>query len=193
MQAASCLWEEEYQGEYCRLIRVSVIIVGYVRFRLKLNLEAILESKAILLQKICSGHQNERIALRLCQPKFVKKLDCLFFFHFMQYSYRVCNPCGRKIRNLGQFYQFIKTANTSTARTPVKSSKHTLDTSDKASPAWRKLKSVRVNSRTAKSPSIEGSTLATKVKSRKSLSFSLLEKIKNLKALFSLILTSKEV
>ena len=196
MQAASCLWEEEYQGEYCRLIRVSVIIVGYVRFRLKLNLEAILESKAILLQKICSGHQNERIALRLCQPKFVEKLDCrffFFFFHFMQYSYRVCNPCCRKIRNLGQFYQFIKTANTSTARTPVKSSKHTLDTSDKASPAWRKLKSVRVNSRTAKSPSIEGSTLATKVKSRKSLSFSLLEKIKNLKALFSLILTSKEV
>ena len=195
MQAASCLWEEEYQGEYCRLIPVSVIIAGYVRFRLKLNLEAILESKAILLQKICSGHQNERIPLRLCQPKFVKKLDCrfFFFFHFMQYSYRVCNPCCRKIRNLGQFYQFIKTANTSTARTPVKSSKHTLDTSDKASPAWRKLKSVRVNSRTAKSPSIEGSTLATKVKSRKSLSFSLLEKIKNLKALFSLILTSKEV
>ena len=78
MQAASCLRE----GEYCRLIRVSVIIVGYVRFRLKLNLEAILESKAILLQKICSGHQNERIALRLCQPKFVKKLDCRFFFSF---------------------------------------------------------------------------------------------------------------
>ena len=122
MQAASCLWEEEYQGEYCRLIRVSVIIVGYVRFRLKLNLEAILESKAILLQKICSGHQNERIALRLCQPKFVNKLDCrfFFFFHFMQYSYRVCNPCGRKIRNLGQFYQFIKTANTSKANTPVR-------------------------------------------------------------------------
>ena len=46
MQAASCLRE----GEYCRLIRVSVIIVGYVRFSLKLNLEAILERKAILLQ-----------------------------------------------------------------------------------------------------------------------------------------------
>ena len=45
----------------------------------KLNLEAILESKAILLQKICSGHQNERIALGLCQPKFVKKLDCRLF------------------------------------------------------------------------------------------------------------------
>ena len=46
MQTASYLRE----GEYCRLIRVSVIIVGYVRFRLKLNLEVILESKAILLQ-----------------------------------------------------------------------------------------------------------------------------------------------
>ena len=46
MQAASFLRE----GEYCRLIRVSVIIVGYVRFSLKLNLEAILERKAILLQ-----------------------------------------------------------------------------------------------------------------------------------------------
>ena len=75
MQAASCSRE----GEYCRLIRVSVIIVGYVRFRLKLNLEAILESKASFLQKICSGHQNERIASRLCQPKFVKKLDCRLF------------------------------------------------------------------------------------------------------------------
>ena len=39
MQAASCLRE----GEYCRLIRVSVIIVGYVRFRLKLNLEEIFQ------------------------------------------------------------------------------------------------------------------------------------------------------
>ena len=42
----------------------------------------------------------------------------------------------------------------------------------------------------AKSPSIEGSTSATKGKSRKSLSFSLLEKIKKPK---TLILTSKEV
>ena len=75
MQAASCLRE----GEYCRLIRVSVIIVGYVRLRLKLNLETILESKGILLQKICSGHQNERIVLGLCQPKFVTKLDCRLF------------------------------------------------------------------------------------------------------------------
>ena len=151
-----------------------MIIVGYVRFRLKLSLEAILESKAIPLQKICSGHQNERIAVGLCQPKFVKKLDCRFF-QLMQYSDRVCNPCGRKVRNLGQFYQFIKTANTSTASPPVKSSKHSLDTSDKASPAWRKSVSILVNSQAAKSTSIEGSTSAIKGKSRKSLSFSLLE------------------
>ena len=142
-----------------------MIIVGYVQFRLKLNLEAILESKAILLQKICSSHQNERIALGLCQPKFVKKLDCRLFVSCRQHSDRACNPCGRKIRNLGQFYQFIKTANTATASKTVRSSKHTLDMSDKASPAWRKPKS-------------EGSTSATKGKSRKSLAFSLLEKIK---------------
>ena len=42
-----------------------MISLGYVRFRLKLNLEAILEGKAILLQKICLGHQNGRIALGL--------------------------------------------------------------------------------------------------------------------------------
>ena len=56
-----------------------MIILGYVRFRLKLNFETILESKAIRLQKICSGHQNERSALGLCYPKFVKKLDCRLF------------------------------------------------------------------------------------------------------------------
>ena len=44
-----------------------MIIVGYVRFRLKFNLEAILESKAILLQKISSGHQNERSAVSVKQ------------------------------------------------------------------------------------------------------------------------------
>ena len=160
MQAASCLWEEEYQGEYCRLIRVSVIIVGYVRFRLKLNLEAILESKVILLQKICSGHQNKRSALRLCHPKFEKKLDRRLFFSCNILIGSVTHVVG-KFCNLGQLYQFIKAAITSTASTPLKSSKHALDTSDKASPAWRKSKSVRVNSRAAKSPSIEGSTSAT--------------------------------
>ena len=53
------------------------------------------------------------------------------FVHSMQYSDPVCNPCGWKIRNLGQLYQFIKA--TSKASTPV-----ILDTSDKGSPPWRK-------------------------------------------------------
>ena len=98
------------------------------------------------------------------------------FVHSMQYSDPVCNPCGWKIRNLGQLYQFIKA--TSKASTPV-----ILDTSDKGSPPWRKSKSLRVNSRAAKSPSIEGSTSATKGKSRKSLSFFLLEKTEEPKSL----------
>ena len=173
-------------SDYCRLCTISF----KVKFGSNLGKQGHSTSENLFRpskRKDCFEVVSAEICKEVGLPFF------FFFFHFMQYSYRVCNLCGRKIRNLGQFYQFIKTANTSTARTPVKSSKHTLDTSDKASPAWRKLKSVRVNSRTAKSPSIEGSTLATKVKSRKSLSFSLLEKIKNLKALFSLILTSKEV
>ena len=61
MQAASCSRE----GEYCRLIRVSVIIVGYVRFRLKLNLEAILESKASFLQKTVQAIKTKGL-LRGC-------------------------------------------------------------------------------------------------------------------------------
>ena len=48
----------------CMRRLLSVIIVGYVRFLLKLNLEAILE-RAILIQKISSGHQNERSTSRL--------------------------------------------------------------------------------------------------------------------------------
>ena len=57
MQAASCI----RKGEYCCPIWVSVIIAGYVRFRFKLNLEAILESKAILLQKSCSGIKTKGV------------------------------------------------------------------------------------------------------------------------------------
>ena len=60
-------------------------------------------------------------------------------------AFRVCNPCGRKIRNLGQLYHFVKSATTTTS-TPVKTSKRNLDMPDKASPPWRKSKSVRVRS-----------------------------------------------
>ena len=62
-----------------------------------------------------------------------------------RFSDRVCNPCGRKIRNLGQLYHFVKNATTTTS-TPVKTSKRNLDMPDKASPQWRKSKSVRVRS-----------------------------------------------
>ena len=159
-------------SDYCRLCATS--------FKVKFGSN--LGKQGHSSQKICSGHHNKRSALRLCKPKVEKKLDCSLFIS--------CNiligsvtQCGRNIHNLGQFYQFIKAVITSTASDPVKSSKHTHYTLDKARPAWRKSKSIRVNSRAAKSPSIEGSTSATKGKSRKSLSFSLLEKIKKPKSL----------
>ena len=159
-----------------------MVIVDYVQFRLKLKFGSNLGKQGHSPPETLFRPSKRKDCIGVVSAEICKEVG-LPFFHFMQYSYWFCNPCGRKIRNLGQFYQFIKTANTSTASTPVKSSKHTLDTSDKASPAWRKSKSVRVNSRAAKSPSIEGSTSATKGKSRKSLSFSLLEKIKKPKRL----------
>ena len=68
-----------------------------------------------------------------------------------RFSDRVCNPCGRKIRNLGQLYHFVKNA-TAMKSTPVKTSKRNLDTPDKASPPWRKSKSVHVSSPIGKTP-----------------------------------------
>ena len=67
------------------------------------------------------------------------------------FSDRVCNPCGRKIQNLGQLYQFLKAGTSKTASTPSKSTgKRDLDTPEKASSSWRKSKVVRVNSPAAK-------------------------------------------
>ena len=60
-------------------------------------------------------------------------------------SNRVCKPCGRRTRNLGQCYHFVENATTTTS-SPVKTSKGNLKTPDKASPLRRKLKSVRVSS-----------------------------------------------
>ena len=53
---------------------------------------------------------------------------------------------------MDQFYQFIKAAITSPISNQVKSGKRILDTSDKATPAWKKSKSDGVNSQAAKSP-----------------------------------------
>ena len=103
------------------------------------------------------------------------------FVHFMQYSDPVCNPCGRKIRILGQFYHFMKTVNTSTASIPRLRAANIL-LPRRTKPAQHS-KFVRVNSRATKTLSIKGSTSATKGKSRTSLSFSLLEKIKKPKSL----------
>ena len=63
----------------------------------------------------------------------------------LRFSDHVCDPCGHKIWNLGQLYHFVKNATTTTS-TPVKTSKRNLDTPDKASPPWRKSKSVCVRS-----------------------------------------------
>ena len=82
-------------------------------------------------------------------------------------SDRVCHQCGREIRNLGQLYHFVKNATTTTS-TPVKTSKRNLDTPDKASPPWRKSKSVRVRSPIGRTPLREVPPL---VRSKKSLAF----------------------
>ena len=166
MQAPSCSRE----GEYCRLIRLSVIIVGYVRFRLKLNLEAILESKASFLRKICSGHQNERIASGLCRPKFVKKLDCRLFIS--------CNILIRPVTHVARKFVFWASFTISLKlqihpRQVPRLWAANILLPRRTKPAQHS-KFVRVNSRATKSLSIKGFTSATKGKSRKSLSFSLL-------------------
>ena len=84
-----------------------------------------------------------------------------------RFSDRVCNPCGRKIRNLGQLYHFVKSATTTTS-TPVKTSKRNLDTPDKASPPWGKSKSERVRSPIDRTPLREVPPL---MRSKKSLAF----------------------
>jgi hypothetical protein len=58
-----------------------------------------------------------------------------------KYSDKVCNPCARKIRNLGNLYHFVKG---SIVQTPVKGQtavygKRSLETPDKKSPSWRKF------------------------------------------------------
>ena len=82
-------------------------------------------------------------------------------------SNRVCNPCGRRTRNLGQWYHFVENATVTTSY-PVKTSKGNLDTPDKASPPWRKSKSVRVHSPIGRTPLRDVPLL---MRSKKSLTF----------------------
>ena len=153
-----------------------MIIVGYARFRLKLNLESILESKAILLQKICSGHKNERSTLGLCQPKFEKKLDCRFFI-----------PCNILIVPVTFVARKFVTWASCSSSLKLQLHSRQVPRLRAANMLWtRRTKPAQhgenqnpsVSIRRQLRPSIEGSMSATKGKSRKSLSFSLLEKIK---------------
>ena len=126
----------------------------------------------------------------LCQPKFVKKLNCRFFIS-RDILIGSVTHVARKLVTWASFNQFIKTANTSTATTVVKSSKHTLDTSDKASTAWRKSKSA-VSIRGLQShPRSKVPRRLLKANQESLSPFLFWRKLKNLKALFSLILTSK--
>ena len=63
----------------------------------------------------------------------------------------MCNPCGRRIRNLGELYQFKKAGTSKTASTPSKSSgKGDLGNPENVSPSWKKSKVFRANSPAAK-------------------------------------------
>ena len=110
----------------------------------------------------------------------------------MQYSYRVCNPCGRKIRILGKFCHFIKTANTSTASIPrLRTANILLPRRTKpAQHEENQNSSLSIRGQQSHSRSVVPRRLLKA--NQESLSPSLCwRKLKNLKALFSLILQTK--
>ena len=117
--------------------------------------------------------------------KFSGYLILICYFSLCWQNFSKVNRFSDK--KVGHVIKSCKEPIKSTASTPVKS-RNVLLTRGKSQPSmkkikiWRKSKSVRVNSRAAKSPSIEVSTSATKGKSRKSLSFSLLQKLKQPKS-----------
>ena len=132
-----------------------------------------MESKAIPLQKICSGHQNERSALGCVSRLFI-----------------ACNILIGSVTHVaGKFVTW--TSFTSSLKLQLHPRQvPQLRAANIPLTRWTKLAQHGENQNPSvsicgqlKSPSIEGSTSATKGKSRKCLSFSLLEKIKKLKAL----------
>ena len=58
-----------------------------------------------------------------------------------KYSSRVCNPCARKIRNLGSLYSFVKKSTEGEISKSTPANKRLLDTPEGRSPI---RKSVRV-------------------------------------------------
>ena len=140
-------------------------------------MEAILESKASVLQKICSAHQNERIALGLCQPKFIKKLDCRLFISCNMLIGSVTHVSGKFVF-WASFTISLKLQIHPRQVPRLRAANILLPRRKKPAQHGENQNIVHVNSWATKSLSIEGSTSATKGKSRKSLSFCLLDKIK---------------
>ena len=113
----------------------------------------------------------------------------------MQYSYRVCNPCGRKIHNLNQFYQFIKykAAITSTPLPRLRAANiHLARRTKPAQHGENQNPSVSIRGQLSHPRSKVPSQLL-KANEESLFHFLFWRKLRNLKALFSLILTSKEV
>lgn len=64
-----------------------------------------------------------------------------------QLSDRCCNPCARKVRDLGQLHAFILNNANGQCKNPEKpksANKRQLDTPNKSRPAWRKNKAARM-------------------------------------------------
>ena len=112
----------------------------------------------------------------------------------MQYSDRVCNPCGRKIHNLDQFYQFIKAAITSTPLPRLRAANIHLARRTKQPNMERENQNPSVSIRGQLShPRSKVPSRLLKANEESLFHFLFWRKLRNLKALFSLILTSKEV
>ena len=109
------------------------------------------ENRVLFRQKTYSKSQKEVVILgqfsRIFAERLVWKLSRTRSF---LYSDRVCNPCARKIRNLGTLFELIRNtigSQSAVTQTPPKLaenlSKRLLDTTPGRSPC---RKTVRVNS-----------------------------------------------
>ena len=167
-------------SDYCRLCT----ILFKVKFGRNLGKQGHPSSENLFRpskQKDCFGVVLAEICKEVGLP----------FVHFMQYSDRFCNPCGRNIRNLSKFYQFIKAAITSTASSPVKSTNILLTCRTKQAQHGENQNPSMLMRGQLSHPR---SKVPRWLLNQESLSpFLFWRKLKNLKALFSLILTSKEV
>ena len=105
---------------------------------------------AMSRQKIFSNHQNEKIHEEKSLPDTCRAVGVEVVYDSELFSDRLCNPCARKITNLGTLYQLVQSSMGSEAaacKTPPKqrinASKRLLETQTGSSPC---RKSVRVNS-----------------------------------------------